>query len=124
MCAVKRLFRGAGSPQARSSLGLTFGGAEAPDDFFKIWLHVEGPERILKWVQEHSPEIRGPRMTVQPCQSCLFLYRSKKARQVISKHYRTEVPRVLPLFMAALAAQAIRESVAPRGVLDFFEHKG
>lgn len=91
--------------------------AKAPDDFLKIWLHVEGPERILKWVQQHAPDLELPQGSVHPCESCMFLFGSRRARETIRQNYAEVVPRVLPLYMAALAGQALREKLVPEGLI-------
>ncbi|MEA2664709.1 MAG: hypothetical protein QOI11_1653 [Candidatus Eremiobacteraeota bacterium] len=59
--------------------------AAAPTDLMKYWLHVEGPEAILAFVQRFEP---GYRLLESPaiCQTCLHLHRDPVVQQVIAAH--------------------------------------
>jgi hypothetical protein len=81
----------------------------APDDFLKIWLHVEGPERILEWVKVKLPAYRCPTGSVHPCETCRHLYHDAEVRAIIRDGYEEKVDEILPLFMAGVASTAMNQ---------------
>ena len=76
---------------------------DAPDDFLKIWMHVDGPERILEFVAEHEPNYSLPLDSTHPCTTCLHLYRDPVARRIIAEHYHEVVQDVVARWMTELA---------------------
>ncbi len=58
----------------------------APTDLMKYWLHVEGPEAILAFVQRFVPDYRLPLESPAICQTCLHLHRDPVVQQVIAAH--------------------------------------
>ena len=86
--------------------------SDAPDDFLKIWMHVEGPERILEFVKQHDPEYKLPLHSVHPCETCLHLYRDAHAKEIISEHYHEVEAGVVQLYMAGLAAKFVNTHIA------------
>lgn len=66
----------------------------ALDDFMKIWLYAEGPEKIIAWAATKDPSIRWEDKYAHPCHACLFLYNSKKVRAVIKKYHHEKIPDV------------------------------
>lgn len=91
---------------------------QTPDDFLKIWIHVEGPERVLEFVKEKLPTYELPTQAVHPCTTCLHLYRDETAKAVLREHYREKVDAIMMTYVAGLAAQTlgrnIRESADAR----------
>ena len=65
------------------------------DDFLKIWLAVDGPERILAWASKHDSSIDWENRFAHQCHACLFMYEDQKVRAVIEAHYNEVVPDVL-----------------------------
>lgn len=84
--------------------------ADTPDDLLKIWIHVEGPERVLEFVKRHQPDYRLPIESVHPCQTCLHLTRDEVAKQVLREHYREKEAELLPLYFAGLTQRKITET--------------
>jgi hypothetical protein len=58
----------------------------APNELLKYWIHVEGPERILEFVQRFEPGYRLPAESPSICQTCLHLHRDPVAQRVIAEH--------------------------------------
>ncbi|MBV8369796.1 MAG: radical SAM protein [Candidatus Eremiobacteraeota bacterium] len=58
----------------------------APNELLKYWLHVEGPERILEFVQRFEPDYRLPAESPSMCQTCLHLHRDPVAQRVLAEH--------------------------------------
>jgi len=82
-----------------------------PDDFLKIWIHVEGPERILEFVKEHSPDYCLPINSEHPCQTCLHLYEDSHAREIIREYYHEVEGPVMEKYIAELAIRTIDSTV-------------
>lgn len=64
-------------------------------EFMKIWLFVEGPERILAWAASKNPAIDWEGKYAHHCHACLALFADKKVRDVIQNHYSEKVQEVL-----------------------------
>ena len=83
--------------------------AAAHDDFLKIWIHVDGPERILQFVKRHAPEYELPLSSSHPCETCLYLYEDPTVRRVLREHYREEEDRIIELYAAGLATNVFQD---------------
>lgn len=92
----------------------------AEDDLLKMWLQVEGPERILDFLREKEPSLGFPAMAVHPCESCLFLFRSPLVRDLLLRHYKEVEGKVVERFMAGLALTKLQRRVvaSPRRELE------
>lgn len=77
--------------------------AGAKDDFLKVWLHVKGPERILEFVKKKDPDYVLPAHYVHPCETCLHLYKDKKAQEVVKEHFQEIETEVLSEYMAGVS---------------------
>lgn len=64
------------------------------DDFLKIWLKVDGPERIINYLKEKCCGMRVPEFT-HPCQACKFLYSNPEMRELAREHFQEKVGDVL-----------------------------
>jgi MoaA/NifB/PqqE/SkfB family radical SAM enzyme len=74
-------------------------------DFMKIWLHVDGPERILAWAAEKNPGIDWENRYAHHCHACLALFADPLVRDVIRSHYRERVDDVLARYVARLRVE-------------------
>ena len=83
---------------------------QAATDFMKIWLFVEGPDRILAWAATKDESIEWENKFAHHCHSCLFLFDNVKVRRVIEDHYHEKVNEVLMRY--ALIAKS-GNAVAP-----------
>lgn len=68
---------------------------DAENDFLKLWIHYEGPERILAWASEKDPRIEWEGMYAHRCQACARIYKDPTVRDVIREHYEEVVADVL-----------------------------
>jgi len=82
--------------------------APAPDDLLKMWIHVDGQERILHFVKQHAPEYELPLSSSHPCETCLYLYEDKTVRDVLFDHYQEE-ERVVKLYLNGLASDVFQD---------------
>ena len=65
------------------------------EDFIKIWLRVDGPERILHFATTKDPSITFPADAMHPCQVCARLFLDQRVRQVLQRHFLDKVPEVM-----------------------------
>lgn len=86
----------------------------AEDDFLKIWLHVEGPERILEFAKALLPGLVLPEGSVHPCETCRHLHQSADVMQALRMHYAEVVPKVLSAFYARRALQTFHAQQVER----------
>ncbi|MFF4159384.1 radical SAM protein [Streptomyces sp. NPDC001678] len=64
-------------------------------DFLKLWIHYEGPERIIAWASRHNPDIKWEDRYAHHCQFCLRLYHDDDVRQVVRDHWEEVISMVL-----------------------------
>jgi len=67
----------------------------AGNDFMKIWLSVDGPERILAWAASKDPTIDWENKYAHRCHACLALHKDAKVCKVIREHYQERLGDVL-----------------------------
>ncbi|HVF06722.1 MAG TPA: radical SAM protein [Frankiaceae bacterium] len=76
-------------------------------DLMKIWLYVDGPERILAWAASKEPRIEWEDRYAHHCQACLALFADPLVRDTIRAHFTERVDDVLLRYLSGLrAAQA------------------
>lgn len=63
---------------------------QAENDFLKMWLRYEGPEKILAWASQKDASILWEGQYAHNCQACQKIYRDPKVQAVI-EHYYEEV---------------------------------
>lgn len=75
---------------------------EASAEFMKIWLFVDGPERILAWAAGKDEGIEWENRYAHHCHACLALFKDPKVRQVIRSHHHERIEDVLMRYVAKL----------------------
>jgi hypothetical protein len=80
---------------------------EAGNDFMKIWLFVDGPERILAWAGSKNPQIEWEGRYAHYCHACLALFQDPMVRRTIAEHYRERVEDVLMRYSVLLRRQEL-----------------
>ena len=65
------------------------------EDFLKIWIRVEGPEKIFFFATQKDPGIPFPDGATHPCQTCAALFLNPRVRRVLQEHYLEKVPEVM-----------------------------
>ncbi len=78
---------------SHSSLRAAYDGAR--EDFMKIWISVEGLEKILAWAASIDPTINWENRFAHQCDSCRFLFEDEQVGSVIREHYRERLTDVL-----------------------------
>lgn len=79
--------------------------AESSTDFIKIWLFVDGPEKILSWAASKNPGIDWERRYGHPCQACLALYKNPIVKETVLEHHHERVTDVLLRYNVKLKQQ-------------------
>ena len=64
---------------------------EASEDFLKIWIFTDGPEKILSWAAEKDPTIDWENKYAHTCHACRALYSDPKVRSVIRENYEEKM---------------------------------
>jgi organic radical activating enzyme len=65
------------------------------NDFLKIWLHYEGPLKILAWAAKKNPKIKWENMYAHCCQACIRIYKDSTVMQTIKKNYQEKIGQVI-----------------------------
>lgn len=84
----------------------------ADDDFLKIWIHVDGPERILNFVKSHDVSYFLPLSSTHPCETCLHLYKDPRVHEVIRENYHSQEERVVSLYLSNLTSTTLSRQIA------------
>lgn len=79
----------------------------AHDDLLKIWIHLDGPERVLEFVKKHIPDYELPVHSVHPCTTCLHLYTDEKAKALLLEKYKEIEDDLVDRYLATLAIKQI-----------------
>lgn len=83
--------------------------AAAGSEFMKIWLFVDGPERILAWAAAKNPQINWEGRYAHHCHACLALFQDAVVRRTIADNYRERVDDVLIRYSVLLRRQELLE---------------
>ncbi len=88
------------------------------DDFLKIWISLDGPQKIYRWATEKDPTIPYDDKIAHICHSCVIIYKDERVRRVLLEHYKEKVPDVMFRYYLKrlLATKAIDESIANQEV--------
>jgi hypothetical protein len=65
--------------------------SEAFNDFLKIWIFVDGPEKILAWAATKDPSIKWENKYAHMCHACRDLYHNDKVRRTIREHHQEKI---------------------------------
>lgn len=79
-------------------------------DILKIWLAVEGPDRILAWAATKDPSIQWENRYAHLCDSCRAVYSDARVTAAIHTYGHEKFDDL----MSAFAAQAIAQVNGPR----------
>lgn len=79
-------------------------------DFMKIWLFIDGPEKILAWAASKSDTINWENLYSHRCHACWALFDRPEVREIIMMHYRERVDDVLLRYKTLLFQQEMLEA--------------
>ena len=59
------------------------------NDFMKIWLKVDGPEKILYYAYQKNKNLeKYIKSIVHPCQACAIIYKNPEVRETLNNYYK------------------------------------
>jgi hypothetical protein len=76
--------------------------AEAPDDFMKIWISLQGPDAVVRYARSLDPTIALPRQVGHPCEVCRFVYGNPRVRALIRQQPPKNMPQILSQYVQSL----------------------
>lgn len=79
----------------------------SPPDLLKMWIHVEGPERVLAFVREKDPGVELPLESAHMCHTCQYLHRNSRAMELLARHAGEVEARVVERFLLASACREV-----------------
>ena len=79
--------------------------SEACSEFIKIWISVDGPEKILAWAASKNGDIVWENLYAHSCHACARVYTDKVVRDTILEHYNERVDDVLLRYAMRLQQQ-------------------
>jgi len=82
----------------------------APDDFMKIWVHLHGPDAVLRYAQKLDSTIPTPRQQAHTCDVCRYIYSNPRIRQLVMQKP--------PDNMQAIVAEYVQSLFMPTGELN------
>ena len=66
------------------------------NDFLKIWIFTEGPEKILYFASDKNEKLKKyTKNIVHSCQACAYIYNSKDVQKTLLEHYKEVIPNIL-----------------------------
>lgn len=77
------------------------------EDFMKVWLFVDGPEAVLKYVHEKTGQ-KFPCHTTHRCDICRTIFRDETILPLINEHFYDAA--YIPLISYAVIAKRTNES--------------
>lgn len=86
--------------------------AQVPPDLLKIWIHVEGPERILAFVKDKDPGFALPLESAHICHTCQYLFTSPRALAVLARHQQEVEGRILDRYLTVAAGRTLMAGLA------------
>lgn len=76
-------------------------------DLLKMWIHVEGPERVLEFVQAKDPDFPLPLDSAHICHTCQYLFSSPRALEILREHQGEVEQRVLEQYFVMSAGDEL-----------------
>ena len=80
-------------PLAKTSLADLYGSQML--DFMKMWLWLDGPEKIMFFASEKNPKVVFPENLSHPCQFCEQIFSNTEIHSTLQEHYKLKVTDVM-----------------------------
>ncbi|MEB0141092.1 MULTISPECIES: radical SAM protein [unclassified Undibacterium] len=90
---------------------------EALDDFLKIWIHLDGPTKIMKKLFDEEVD-EGLSQVHHICQACAIMHLHTRVRETLKARYTEFLPDVLSRFSLKIAMRNAEKSVFPIAIVD------
>lgn len=76
--------------------------SRAPDDFIKIWVHMYGPDAVIRYAQQFDPTIPFPEHAAHICDSCRFMYHNKRIQEVVMKNPPPNMREIMDCYFKSM----------------------
>ncbi|HZV35637.1 MAG TPA: hypothetical protein VFB72_13770, partial [Verrucomicrobiae bacterium] len=76
--------------------------SRAPDDFIKIWVHLYGPDAVIRYARQFDPSIPFPDQAAHICDACRAMYHNKRIREVVMQHPPPNVKDVMDFYFQTM----------------------
>ena len=73
-----------------------------PDDFIKIWIHLYGPDAVIRYAQKLDPTIERPRDMAHICDVCRYMYNHEKIKKLVSENPPPNMHLILEQYYQSL----------------------
>lgn len=73
-----------------------------PDDFIKIWIHLYGPDAIIRYAQKIDPTIERPANMAHICDVCRYMYNHPKIKQLVMDNPPPNMKQILDQYYHSL----------------------
>jgi hypothetical protein len=76
--------------------------SRTPDDFIKIWIHLHGPDAVIRYAQRFDPTIPFPAEAAHICDACRFMYQNKRIREIVMANPPPNVKEIMDCYFHSL----------------------
>jgi hypothetical protein len=66
-----------------------------PDDFIKIWIHVEGPAAVIEYARTIDPNIMIPSGKAHICDICRHMYHDTAVTTLVKKYPPPNIDKII-----------------------------
>jgi organic radical activating enzyme len=76
--------------------------SRTPDDFIKIWVHLHGPDAVIRYAQRFDPSIPFPKDAAHICDACRFMYHDKRIKKIVMDNPPPNVTEIMNVYFQSL----------------------
>ena len=86
---------------------------QSKEDLIKMWLHLDGPEKMMMFLKELDVDGEGTDLglsipdAVHPCQSCIFMYSNNIIKRLVGRYRKEIESHVFPRYMSLMANKLV-----------------
>jgi len=73
-----------------------------PDDFMKIWIHLYGPDAVIRYAQKLDPTIERPTHMAHICDVCRYMYNHPKIKHLVMDNPPPNMKQILDQYYHSL----------------------
>ncbi len=76
--------------------------SRTPDDFVKIWVHLHGPDAVIRYAQRFDPSIPFPENAAHICDACRFMYHDKRIKKIVMENPPPNVQEIMDVYFQGM----------------------
>ena len=73
-----------------------------PDDFVKIWVHLHGPDAVIRYAQKFDSSIPFPANAAHICDACRFMYQDKRIKKIVMENPPPNVQEIMEVYFQSM----------------------